>query len=148
MRPKQQKWNFKMYPFFSDNVEIFLMQLFSKEPCFTLTQQKNRISEREWRNLRVPRVHKVSSFYTIYLHSVSKIHSNLDIVNKSVRSFLFTILNNSLYLMWYALVNPQNGSWGLFTILRNSLFRGLLYQDLSVHSKHQIGENCRNAFRF
>ena len=27
------------------------------------------------------------------------IHSNLDIVNKSVRPFLFTILNNSLYQM-------------------------------------------------
>ena len=26
------------------------------------------------------------------------------------------------------LVNPQNGSWVLFTILQNSLYRGLLYQ--------------------
>ena len=30
------------------------------------------------------------------------IHSNLDIVNKSVRPFLFTILNYSTYQMWYA----------------------------------------------
>ena len=111
MRPKQQKWNFKMYPFFSDNVEIFLMQLlFSKEPCFTLTQQKNRISEREWRNLRVPRVHKVSSFYTIYLHSVSKIHSNLDIVNKSVRPFLFP---TSLGISNVICLNSKSSKWEL-----------------------------------
>ena len=30
------------------------------------------------------------------------------------------------------LVNPQNGSWVLFTILRNSLYRGLLYRGMSV----------------
>ena len=30
------------------------------------------------------------------------------------------------------LINPQNGSWVLFTILRNSLYRGSLYRDLSV----------------
>ena len=30
------------------------------------------------------------------------------------------------------LVNPQNGSWVLFTISQNSLYRGSLYQGLSV----------------
>ena len=30
------------------------------------------------------------------------------------------------------LVNPQNGSWILFTISRNSLFQGSLYRGLSV----------------
>ena len=30
------------------------------------------------------------------------------------------------------LVNPQNGSWVLFTISRTSLFRGLLYWGWSV----------------
>ena len=40
------------------------------------------------------------------------IHSNIDIVNKSIRPFLFTILNNSLYQMHViCLVNHQNGSW-------------------------------------
>ena len=31
-------------------------------------------------------------------------------------------------------MNPQNGSWVLFTISRNSLFRGSLYRGLSVLS--------------
>ena len=44
------------------------------------------------------------------------------------QTFLFTILNNSIYQMWY----PQNGSWVLFTISRNSLYWGSLYQGLSV----------------
>ena len=35
-------------------------------------------------------------------HCSKLLHSNLDIVNKSVRPFWFTILNNSLYQMWYA----------------------------------------------
>ena len=30
-------------------------------------------------------------------------------------------------------VNPQNGSWVLFTLLRNSLYWGLLYRGLSVY---------------
>ena len=30
------------------------------------------------------------------------------------------------------LVNPQNGSWVLFTILQNSLYQGSLYLGLSV----------------
>ena len=30
------------------------------------------------------------------------------------------------------LVNPQNGSWVLFTISQNSLYRGSLYRGLSV----------------
>ena len=54
------------------------------------------------------------------------VHSNLDIAKKSVRPFLFTI---SKVL---CLVNPENGSWVLFTISRNSLYRGSLYQGLSV----------------
>ena len=53
-------------------------------------------------------------------------HSNLNIVNKSVRPFLFTISNV------ICLVNPQNGSWILFTISQNSLYRSLLYLGLSV----------------
>ena len=36
--------------------------------------------------------------FIIYLDTLV-VHSNLDIVNKSVRPFLFTILNNSLYKM-------------------------------------------------
>ena len=45
---------------------------------------------------------------------------HLDITNKSVRPFLFTISNV------ICLINPQNGSWVLFTIVsRNSLYRGL-----------------------
>ena len=54
------------------------------------------------------------------------VHSNLDIVNKSVRPFFFTI-SNVIYL-----VNLQNGSWVLFTISWNSLYWGSLYQGLSV----------------
>ena len=53
------------------------------------------------------------------------VNSNLDIVNKSVRPFLFTISNV------ICLVNPQNGSWVLVTILRNSLYWSSLYQGLS-----------------
>ena len=44
---------------------------------------------------------KVRRYYFPIL-SISYLHSNLDIVNKSVRSFLFTISNNSLYQMQYA----------------------------------------------
>ena len=52
------------------------------------------------------------------------IHSNLDIVNKFVRHFLFTILNNSLYIKCNML--SKSSKWGLgfvhymakFTILR------------------------------
>ena len=43
-----------------------------------------------------------SNTITKYLKSefwVLEVHSNLEIANKSVRSFLFTILNNSLYQM-------------------------------------------------
>ena len=55
------------------------------------------------------------------------IHSNLNIVNKSVRPFLFTISNNSLHISnVICLVNPHNGSWILFTILQNSLFLGFI----------------------
>ena len=56
------------------------------------------------------------------------IHSNLNIVNKSVRPFLFTIS----YVI--GLVIPQNGSWVLFTKSRNSLYRGSLFQGLSLFS--------------
>ena len=51
--------------------------------------------------------------------------SNLDITNKLVGTFLFTISNV------ICIVNPQNGSWVLFTISRNSLYRDSLYQGLS-----------------
>ena len=34
------------------------------------------------------------------------------------------------------IVNPQNGSWVLFTISQNSLFRGSLYQGLSVWASY------------
>ena len=44
------------------------------------------------------------------LNRVLGVHSNLDIVNKSVIPFLFTISNV------ICLVNPQNESWILFTI--------------------------------
>ena len=37
------------------------------------------------------------------------------------------------------LVNPQNGSWVLFTISRNSLYRGSLYQGLSTCSIYSTG---------
>ena len=60
-----------------------------------------------------------------------KIHSNLDIVNKSVSPLLFTISNV------ICLVNPQNGSWVLFTIVWNSLYWGSLYQGLSALGKHK-----------
>ena len=43
-----------------------------------------------------------------------EVHSNLDIANKSVRPFFFNISNNSLSNV-ICLVNPQNGSWVLFT---------------------------------
>ena len=41
--------------------------------------------------------------------------------------FLFTISNV------ICLVNPQNGSWVLFTKMRNSLYQGSLYRGLSVY---------------
>ena len=59
-----------------------------------------------------------------YLHETS--NSNLDIVHKSAIPFLFTISNV------ICLVNPQNESWVLFIISRNSLYQGLLYRGLSV----------------
>ena len=43
-----------------------------------------------------------SAFYAPTTSTVSKIHSKLDIANKSVRVFLFTISNNSLYQMYFA----------------------------------------------
>ena len=43
-------------------------------------------------------------------------HSNLNIVNKSVRPFLFTISNV------ICLVNLQNRSWVLFIISQNSRY--------------------------
>ena len=42
-----------------------------------------------------PLLQVVSMPFLVYYY----VHSNLDIVNKSVRPFLFTILNNSLYQM-------------------------------------------------
>ena len=54
---------------------------------------------------------------------ISTIHSNLDIANKSVIPFLFTISNNSLGISnVICLVNPQNGNWVFFTISQNSLY--------------------------
>ena len=62
---------------------------------------------------------KVCNF-TKYLktqtNSLLLFHSNLDIVNKSVRPFLFTILNNSYISNVICLVILQNGSWVFFTI--------------------------------
>ena len=55
--------------------------------------------------------------YSNFRHgTIILLHSNLDIVNKSVRPFLFTISNI------ICLVIPQNGSWVLFTISQNSLY--------------------------
>ena len=52
-----------------------------------------------------------------------KKYSNLDITNKSIRPFLFTISNNAIHISnVICLVNPQNGSWLLFTISLNSLY--------------------------
>ena len=60
-------------------------------------------------------------FFSLYGHHIhtEQLHSNLDIANKSVRPFLFTISNV------ICLVNPQNGSYlgfvqyiTKFTILR------------------------------
>ena len=61
-----------------------------------------------------------------YVFIVTAVHSNLDITNQSVRPFLFTKSNV------ICLVNPQNGSWVLFTLSQNSLYRGSLYKDLNV----------------
>ena len=63
---------------------------------------------------------KVGNF-TKYLrftqtNSLLLFHSNLDIPNKSVIPFLCTKLNNSYISNVICLVNPQNGSWVLFTI--------------------------------
>ena len=44
-------------------------------------------------------------------HGKFLINSNLDITNKSVRPFLFTISNYSLISNVIFSVNPQNGSW-------------------------------------
>ena len=50
------------------------------------------------------------------------------------------------YIKWFAisivigLVNPQNGSWVLFTISRNSLYQGSLYQGLSVFALRSLGQ--------
>ena len=47
------------------------------------------------------------------------------------------------YIEWFTisnvicLVNPQNGSWVLFTIVWNSLYWGSLYQGLSALGKHK-----------
>ena len=59
-------------------------------------------------------------FFSLYGHHIhtEQLHSNLDIANKSVRPFLFTISNV------ICLVNLQNGFC--------SLYQGSLYQGLSV----------------
>ena len=44
-------------------------------------------------------IHKCGDNMCLSQYQLQVIHSNLDIVNKSVRPFLFTILNNSLYQM-------------------------------------------------
>ena len=36
------------------------------------------------------------------------------------------------------LANPQNGNRVLFTMTQNSLYRGSLYQGLSVHKSHSV----------
>ena len=66
--------------------------------------------------------------FSIYIYRPIeyKVHSKLDKENKSLRPFLFTISNV------ICLVNPQNGSWVLFTTSQNSLCRGSLYRGLSV----------------
>ena len=69
-------------------------------------------------------------YNTCYL----SVHSNLDIANKSVIPFFFTISN------LICLVNPQNGIWALFTISRNSLYQGSLYQSLSVFALRSLGQ--------
>ena len=47
-------------------------------------------------NFKIEILLDTKNFYVLLLHS------NLDIVNKSVRSFLFTISNNLLYQIKYA----------------------------------------------
>ena len=37
-------------------------------------------------------------------------------------------------------MNPQNGNWVLFTISRNSLYQGSLYQGLSVFALRSLGQ--------
>ena len=44
-------------------------------------------------------IHKCGDNMCLSQYQLQVIHSNLDIANKSVRSFLFTILNSSLYQM-------------------------------------------------
>ena len=72
--------------------------------------------------------------HKIIANAILEVHSNLDRVNKSVMHTLFvhyfelfTTISNVI-----CLANPQIRSWVLFTILRNSLYRDLLHQGLSV----------------
>ena len=90
------------------------------------------IMRREKRDSYLIQIHKnrhkltnCNMYNTCYL----SVHSNLDIANKSVIPFFFTISN------LICLVNAQNGIWALFTISRNSLYQGSLYQGLNVHIK-------------
>ena len=79
------------------------------------------------------KVNSATFSFSNKIHTEEQIHSNLDITNKSIRPFLFTLSNNSLHISYVICwVNPKNGSWVLFNISRNSLYRGSLYQGLSV----------------
>ena len=50
-------------------------------------------------NSRRPNTSVIWNNRDVMIYKSYILHSNLDIVNKSVRTFLFTILNNSLYQM-------------------------------------------------
>ena len=80
----------------------------------------------------------VSDAFSILLDATSKsekifIHTLKPRYSEQVRQTLFVHYNE-----WFTisnvlcLVNPQNGSWVLFTISRNSLYQGSLYRGLSV----------------
>ena len=75
------------------------------------------------------KVNSATFSFSNKIHTEEQIHSNLDITNKSIRPFLFTLSNNSLHISYVICwVNPKNGSWVLLNISRNSLYRGFSVQ--------------------
>ena len=75
------------------------------------------------------KVNSATFSFSNKIHTEEQIHSNLDITNKSIRPFLFTLSNNSLHISYVICwVNPKKWELIFVHILRNSLYRGLSVQ--------------------
>ena len=130
-------WMFEITAIFHSIKIVKLLLLFMYGSFIFITFFDIDVScyvNRIWKNIvkKGPNVYCISNRCTI--KSVTNSGSLKPQYSKQVRQTLFVHYRIIHYIKCNCLANPQNGSWVLFTISRNSLYWGSLYRGLSVFS--------------